>query len=394
MKIEKRIDSYGHKKLIKNLFFGIGLFYTMGAFAMFSFDAIVLITLYLLGFYIGWKFYLSIASTRKHNSQNISNQDLIYIDRILFLLVSVVFLIYLWKLNSYGIVGSEIISRKQMALLTRKDFIFSISDTVLLTVFIYHTAVLVHFNKSRTFFYKCSLLICILIAVSSISLTSMMIIFITQLFFIDKNKPISRYVLLLMIPGYVLSVIWKPLASYIFFNSRLLGIDELSIPSEFTSWVSIYNNITSEMHNWNPSRYGESYIETLQSLILPFSEVNTLSVTYLKTYEPLVYQTGGGRGFSFFLEAFVNFGYLGVIMIGILVGLTLCKSSYSSSKGVIQLFIYILLCTLVFKFFRSESLALVKNLFWLQIIPGLLLHSCLHLFLGFLPRRKFNSVTQ
>ena len=102
-----------------------------------------------------------------------------------------------------------------------------------------------------------------------------------------------------MIPAYVLAVIWKPLASYIFFDSRLLGIEELSIPSEFTSWVNIYKNIISETHNWNPTRYGESYFDTLQSLILPFSEINTLSVNYLMTYEPLVYESGGGRGFSF-----------------------------------------------------------------------------------------------
>ena len=144
-------NDFGHKKIIKNLFFGVGVFYTAGAVSMGSFDAIILIILYLLGFFIGWKFYISMASTNKYSPKNISNNDLFYMELIIILVFLGVFLIYLLKLNSYGLAVSEIISRKEMALLTRRDFIFSIADTILLTLLVYHTAVLVHFNIKRTF---------------------------------------------------------------------------------------------------------------------------------------------------------------------------------------------------------------------------------------------------
>jgi len=356
-----------------------------------SIGAIVLITLYIFGFFIGWKMYLSIASPRKYGPHNLSVNDLTYIQRMLNLVLLGVILIYLWKLDGYGLLGSAILPRREMALLTRQDFILSISDTVILTVFIYYTAVLVHYNIARTFFYKCALIICLLISITSISLSSLMVVLISQLFFIDKTKPISRYLLLLMIPGFLLSVIWKPLASYFLFGSNLISIEDLSMPSEFTTWVTIYTNISSDMYGLFNSQYGASYLQTLKSLILPFSEATALSVSYIETYEPIVYESGGGRGFSFFLEAYINFGYIGVFIIGVVVGLLFCQSSFGISRGVVPLFIYILLCTVVFKLFRSESQALLKNLIWLQIIPGLLLHGALSLFLQLVPRRVFRS---
>jgi oligosaccharide repeat unit polymerase len=367
---QSNIDN--RNKIVNTLYFGIGSFYFLGAVFLNNFDAILIISAYVFGFFIGWKLF----DNKGHSAVRGQYLSLTYLrkqDQIIFIAYIVTLSVYIYKLNFYGLFSKSIGSRSNMALLTRGDLLFSVLDEILLTIFIYHTALLAYYGLKRSWYYQCSFIITIIVGVHSISLSYFAAVMIAQLFFIDKNIPVTKYIILFMIPGLLISCFWKPVAGWILLGNNSFSFNDINYPGEFINWVTVYENITDSKDYWKSSKFGTSYVMTTLSVLYPFLDIEPLSVDYAFSYETSIYLSGGGRGFPFFLEAYINFGLLGVFISGVVVALLFNMIAMRSTKSVMMLFIYITFCSVIFKFFRSESYSIFKNLIWIQLYPILLL---------------------
>ena len=111
--------------------------------------------------------------------------------------------------------------------------------------------------------------------------------------------------IILIIGSFILFGVWKSLFS----SSRIINI---YYDSEFNSWYKIFNNI---LQSDLSKLFGTSYIKTLVNLVIPFTKTEPLSVWYVRNYEYETWISGGGRGFSGVLEAYMNFGIIGCILV-------------------------------------------------------------------------------
>jgi oligosaccharide repeat unit polymerase len=132
---------------------------------------------------------------------------------------------------------------------------------------------------------------------------------------------------------------------------------------------------SSRDHDW-----AASYLYALAALLPNFGwEVHPtvahglLADWLVKTVDPTVAAAGGGLGFSFIAEAYLNFGWFGgPLWLGIL-GYLLCRlfllaDSVDPAKRA--LIASVLSFSLIFA--RGESAAVVRGLVWYALIPYLL----------------------
>lgn len=168
---------------------------------------------------------------------------------------------------------------------------------------------------------------------------------------IDNKKMIT-----LGIAGVVLFGTWKSLLGG--------GTFRISFDGEFNTWYGICKNVlTDEDFRF---RYGKSYLDTFYNMIVPLTNTEPLSEWHMKKFVYSVYEIGGGRGFSGVLEAYINFGIFGNILVYALYGKLVKKLTPDSDLKVI---IYLIIMTSMHQFFRSESYSLWKNMMWFKIYP-------------------------
>lgn len=91
-----------------------------------------------------------------------------------------------------------------------------------------------------------------------------------------------------------------------------------------------------------------------------------------QTVEPVVAASGGGLGYSFIAEAYLNFGWVGgplcLLVIGYLFTRVFLLSD--SDDPAMQAFVASFLCSF-FVFVRGESAIVVRGLVWYAFIPYL-----------------------
>jgi hypothetical protein len=98
------------------------------------------------------------------------------------------------------------------------------------------------------------------------------------------------------------------------------------------------------------------------------------SAWLIETVDPAAAQQGNGLGYSFIAEAFLNFGYAGVALIGLLVGFAVVRLTRWTESGdidvrvavVAALLPYLLVCA------RAEAAVLVRPAVWYALLPYLL----------------------
>ena len=193
-------------------------------------------------------------------------------------------------------------------------------------------------------------------SVLSASRAELISLFLPILFLFNYfGKIKERTVVIIGIMAVVLFGVWK---------SLFWGEFKLSYDSEFNTWYEICDNVLK-----NPDRkllYGESYLTTLYNIVIPFTDSQTLSTWYLENYEWEVLARGGGRGFSAVLEAYMNFDILGIFFLYCFYGWLIGRLNTNTTFNT---FIYLIVMTSLFQFFRSESYSLWKNMMWFKIYP-------------------------
>lgn len=196
----------------------------------------------------------------------------------------------------------------------------------------------------------------------------MPIIFMFYHFNIIQDKAI----LVMGLSGIMLFAIWKGVLNALMAGNALnwnVILKSASLDSEFNSWIKVGANILSDPLRKRDWLWGESYFKTIYNLIFPITNVEPLSRWYLKQYEISVLQRGGGRGFPGVLEAYMNFGVMGIFIIYGLYGLLYYILMEKSKRNELFFILRIIFTVSIYKLFRAESYSFWKTMYWFSIIP-------------------------
>lgn len=124
---------------------------------------------------------------------------------------------------------------------------------------------------------------------------------------------------------------------------------------------------------------GESYLRSVYNL-LPQRIANILFTTppdflanwFVRNVDPGWYEVGGGFAFNFIAEAYLNFGFPGIILMSFLLGFNFTllsamnnESSSSSWRRILEALFIVNLTIWV----RSETMAIIRPVFWYSLLP-------------------------
>lgn len=215
-----------------------------------------------------------------------------------------------------------------------------------------------------------SLFVCVLNSILSVSRATIISVILPLIYLMYKYKKMKNMqVVAIGMCVFLLMVVWK----YWISIGVVLTSEAVQIYSELGSWIKIGNNILTDISaNKLGFFYGKSYIDTFINLIIPFVGFEPLSKWYVRNYEYDTYLMGGGRGFSNVIEAYLNFGIIGCILIFFIYGI-LFRKIFSYDNDTKSFLIQAVLISVIYKLFRSEAYSLWKNVWWLQILPLILI---------------------
>ncbi len=125
---------------------------------------------------------------------------------------------------------------------------------------------------------------------------------------------------------------------------------------------------------------GSSYLSTVlilpPAVFSPWQRPDTLDRWYVKTYDPKIYERGGGWGFAPLVEAYFNFGYLGCVVIPGLIAFIInyihCQSR-RRAPGSLLAFANCLLACGLYEFMRGSFANIFKTIVFTGVLPGILL---------------------
>jgi oligosaccharide repeat unit polymerase len=192
-------------------------------------------------------------------------------------------------------------------------------------------------------------------------------------------------------------------------NRALTGIERLS-PSVWVEALSRTDNpvrssiaemggslgvlahVINLVPDARPFDYGGSYFWAITSIFpnvsggLHPSAQRSLSTWLINTIDPSGAERGGGAGFSFLAEAYLNFGWYGVVGIPMLIGATLSIVTRWSASTRTPAGWAAVACMLEImpKFARSEALEQVRWIAWVCV--------GLYLTCRLLERRKMRGI--
>lgn len=155
----------------------------------------------------------------------------------------------------------------------------------------------------------------------------------------------------------------------------------LSLMSELGGSARAIAHTLELVPSIRPFDWGISYVYALMTVIPnvwggihPTIAHGTLSQWLVQTVEPLTAAGGGGLGFSFIAEAYLNFGWFGMFtvmpIIGWLVGRLALRAGTCSEASSIAL-IACMIGPLLF-YARSETSDLFRSIVWYAVVPYLL----------------------
>lgn len=102
-------------------------------------------------------------------------------------------------------------------------------------------------------------------------------------------------------------------------------------------------------------------------------EYATYSLWLVHQVAPITAAAGGGIGFSFIAEAYMNFGWIGVLAIPILVGaaiVTWMNPRADGQVGVLRAAIVGVVLSLMLAWARGEVVTLTRSFIWYALAPG------------------------
>jgi oligosaccharide repeat unit polymerase len=179
---------------------------------------------------------------------------------------------------------------------------------------------------------------------------------------------------------------------------RIAGRDRLSLASEYEAMTTLKNPLSTPVAEMGGSLLavthtirlvpdvrgfdlGASYWYALLTIVPNLGWDVHPSVTHglladwlVKTVDPVIAATGGGLGYSFIAEAYLNFGWFGAPVSLAIFGYFLCRvflladSADLAKQALIACF---LASILVFP--RGEAAISVRGLIWYAVIPYLLM---------------------
>lgn len=297
-----------------------------------------------------------ITSNRKNVKHLQKNEyDLVRIRKLTALLMIISVLAEYWVLCNIGL-DTVLNSSRSMVTLLMSDFgVFSfyrhtlpmLSGLYLLLYFKY---------KNRCDF----LFFCTLFFISAVnawlyaSRANMLALLLPIIFLLEFYNKLSK-----------VNIIFIFLAAFMFFGywkGMISGNGVFQIKSEFASWIKIGENIIDENYFW----LGSTYLDTIVNLIIPITHMESVSEWYVRTYEYDAYINGFGRGFSQILEAYINFGFLGIVFIFGVLGCLFKKIRLESDFSVM---VYMIFLSSVYQLFRADAFSLWKNMMWFEIYP-------------------------
>lgn len=125
-------------------------------------------------------------------------------------------------------------------------------------------------------------------------------------------------------------------------------------------------------------RYGVTYLMNLTQIIPNFfwtrhpAEVyGSLGKWLTKIVDPSFYQFGGALGFSCVAEAYINFGYIGIVVFPFIFGkiLQTVENRIDSSAKPVNYASFCIVSVYLMSYARGEFTDLVRGFFWYMMIP-------------------------
>lgn len=314
----------------------------------------------ILFFNIG--FFTTKKEVKENGKESSYNLNILKLFIIILFVVSIIaeFYVIFYKIGFSAYINS---SRANKSLLMEDYSLLSFYRKTIPLVSILSLYLLLKYKLkfSRSIFIV-SFLLSIINSIFSVSRAELLSVLLPILFLLSYFKKISnKKVIAFGVISFILFGAWKGLS-----NGKL---NVISYDSEFNSWYKICENVLYDNNGVN-YLYGSSYLKTLLNLIIPVTKTMPLSSWYVKTYEYSVYVSGGGRGFSGVLEAYMNFWYFGNVLIYYIYGKILKKININSD---LQIMIYMIIMTCIFQLFRSDSYSLLKTMMWFKIYPVLIM---------------------
>jgi len=136
----------------------------------------------------------------------------------------------------------------------------------------------------------------------------------------------------------------------------------------------ILNNLISNPLKWDYF-YGYTYISNFSLLfpkvILPIRSEG-IANWFVEVFYPDIFKKGGGWGFSVVAEGYINFGVLGILLNGVLLGLLanlLWNKLCIFNPNPIKITLYGLLLSIFFVFGRTDTGGLMKEYFVGSLLP-------------------------
>ena len=337
---------YSNSKIDTNYYWAMFLSYI----SIFAFNVFYLFTKKNIKFYFVNKY-----STMSNNNIN-SFIFILFI--LLFFCISIEYYVLFKKI---GIVNYLVASRASKSLLLAPYSRLSFYKMIIPLISIVSLLIYIKFKirKSKTIFII-AFFLTLFDSIISASRSELISVLLPIFYMLEKYNIITKKVLLIIaISTFLLFGIWKSLLR----SSHV----ELYYDSEFNTWYKICNKV---LNSNIPLQFGKSYLDTLINTVVPFTNSEPLSRWYLKRFEYSTLEKGGGRGFSGVLEAFMNWGYLGNILVFGFYGFLLKQIQMKTYKNndFFEI-IYMIFLVSLFQFYRSESYSLWKNMVWFRIYP-------------------------
>lgn len=282
---------------------------------------------------------------------------------LLFLFIISIVTEYYVVIEKIGLLNYISVSRAERSLMRSDYSLLLFYGYIIPLVTAISLLMYFEFNKRINFFlFIFAFFIAVCNAIITASRAEMLSVILPVMFLCYIYKKISnKTAVVLGALGFILFGIWKSL-----YSENI----EVQYDSEFNSWYEICKTVLS-----NPKGVhyilGESYLKTIANLIIPVTGIESLSTWYVKTFEYQVYLIGGGRGFSAVLEAYLNFGLPGIVLIYGFYGWLAQKVK---PDNIARILLCIIVISSINMLFRAESLSFWKNMMWCEIYPIFILY--------------------
>lgn len=325
--------------------------------------------LYFGAFFI---YYITFKLTKIQKNTKIFFYDkntlkLVIIMTFIMLSINLYYLFFVFGLNNYIFIPRT----NRSLILKNTGLLYIASNKILFLLAPLAYIVFIRTNKlSAKILFVFVFLYNILFSLLSIDRSDLLQSVIPTLFIMLHFKRINKKLIyLLLIVGFFVLIDFKTFMSSLIIQGKINKIN-IYIPEEFFNSFRIAKDImirlkTSELN----FLFGRSYFDALFATIFPFTEVEPLSLWYIRVYYPNIYYSGGGLGFSTIGEAYLNFGIIGVFIYYIFIGFIAKYLNKMKNFNDSYLIFYSLFITLSFKLFRSEFYSLVKTTVWFWVVP-------------------------